>query len=97
MLVISKPLGVATTKNYYQQEFTAAENASYYTEKGELQGQWYGKLADDFGLHGTVTREQYERLVMGQDPNSGLQLIQHRDTVKTKAGETKDDRPVEKE
>ena len=87
MLKISKPLSVGTTKSYYKEEYTKAENASYYTQQGELQGQWHGKLAEDFGLKGTVTEAEYDRLVNGQHPHTAEQLIQHRDTVKTASGE----------
>ncbi|MGC2656516.1 MAG: MobF family relaxase [Bryobacteraceae bacterium] len=87
MLKISKPLSVGTTKSYYKEEYTKAENASYYTQQGELQGQWHGRLAEDFGLKGTVTEAEYDRLVNGQHPHTAEQLIQHRDTVKTASGE----------
>jgi conjugative relaxase-like TrwC/TraI family protein len=87
MLKISKPLSVGTTKSYYKEEYTKTENASYYTQQGELQGRWHGNLAEQFGLRGTVTEAEYDRLVNGQHPHTGEQLIEHRDTVKTASGE----------
>lgn len=87
MLKISKPLSTGTTKSYYKEEYTKAENATYYTQQGQLQGEWHGKLASEFELRGTVTEAQYDRLVEGQHPHTAEQLIQHRDTVKTAKGE----------
>jgi conjugative relaxase-like TrwC/TraI family protein len=86
MLKISKPLSIGTTKSYYKAEYTKSSNA-YYTQEGQLQGQWHGKLAEEFGLRGTVTEAEYDRLVEGQHPRSGQQLIKHRDTVLTKTGQ----------
>ncbi len=87
MLKISKPLSVGTTKSYYKEEFTKAENAAYYTQTGHLQGEWHGKLAEEFELKGPVTEAQYDRLVEGQHPHTAEQLIEHRDTVRTQNGE----------
>lgn len=87
MLKISKPLSTGTTKSYYKEEYTKAENAAYYSQRGQLQGQWHGKLANEFGLSGPVSEVHYDRLVEGQDPHTAEQLIAHRDTVKTAKGE----------
>ncbi|MGI8835268.1 MAG: MobF family relaxase, partial [Pyrinomonadaceae bacterium] len=48
---------------------------NYYGEKGEVNGHWYGRLAEEWELRGEVTSEQYARLVAGQDPHTGEQLI----------------------
>jgi conjugative relaxase-like TrwC/TraI family protein len=80
MMTMSKALSAGQAKDYYQQEFTSAKE-NYYSESGEVRGQWYGRLAEEWGLKGEVGSEQYERLVAGQDPNTGEQLVR---TVKSR-------------
>src|SRR3989449_4696570 len=74
MMTISKALSAGQAKDYYQQEFISAKE-NYYSESGEVCGQWYGRLAEEWGLKGEVGSEQYERLVAGQDPHTGEQLV----------------------
>ncbi len=74
MLTISPPLSAGQAQAYYKQDFTNAKE-NYYSEGGEVKGRWCGKLADEWNLKGEVTTEQYERLVVGQDPYTGEQLI----------------------
>src|SRR6266536_3719768 len=74
MMTMSKALSAGQAKDYYRQEFTSAKE-NYYSESGEVRGQWYGRLAEECGLKGEVTSEQYERLVAGQDPHTGEQLV----------------------
>jgi len=52
-----------------------------------LRGEWHGQLAATLGLAGFVSAEAFDRLAEGQHPQTGEQLIQHRDTIKTKSGE----------
>jgi conjugative relaxase-like TrwC/TraI family protein len=86
MLDISKPLTTGKVQSYYRSEYSAASNA-YFTEGGTLRGEWHGKLADVLNLKGDVTAEAFDRLAEGQHPQTGEQLIKHRDTIKTQAGE----------
>jgi conjugative relaxase-like TrwC/TraI family protein len=80
MMTMSKALSAGQAKDYYQQEFTSAKE-NYYSESGEVRGQWYGRLAEEWGLKGEVGSEQYERLVAGHDPHTGEQLVR---TVKSR-------------
>src|SRR5215208_6498661 len=74
MLTISRAISAGQARDYYKQEFTnSADN--YYREAGEVQGRWGGTLAEEWNLKGEVSSEQYERLVAGQDPRTGEQLI----------------------
>lgn len=84
MLTITK-LGMATAREYFQNEFANASN-SYFSEQGAIVGRWSGSLAGDLGLSGAVTEEAYLRLIEGQDPKSGEQWIKHRDTYLTREG-----------
>src|SRR3989442_12339489 len=74
MMTMSRALSSGQAKNYYQQEFTNAKE-NYYSESGEVEGRWYGRLAEEWKLKGEVQSEQYERLVAGQHPHTGEQLI----------------------
>jgi len=80
MMTMSKALSAGQAKDYYQQEFISAKE-NYYSESGEVRGQWYGRLAEEWELKGEVGSEQYERLVVGQDPHTGEQLVR---TVKSR-------------
>jgi len=74
MMTMSRALSASQAKNYYQQEFTNAKE-NYYSESGEVRGRWSGRLAEEWELKGKVQSEQYQRLVAGQDPHTGEQLI----------------------
>lgn len=76
MLTISKPLSASQAQAYHSKEFTSAEQA-YYTQKGDIHGEWHGKLASEWGLHGDVTEEQFQRLSEGQHPITGKQLVRY--------------------
>jgi conjugative relaxase-like TrwC/TraI family protein len=76
MITIPK-LGVGTAQSDYRTDFAAASNR-YYSEGKTLEGRWQGELAAELGLKGAVTDEQFDRLTEGQHPNTGDQLIKHR-------------------
>jgi conjugative relaxase-like TrwC/TraI family protein len=71
---MSRAISAGQAVDYYKQEFTNTKD-NYYREAGEVQGRWCGNLADESNLKGEVSSEQYERLVAGQDPHTGEQLI----------------------
>ncbi len=74
MMTISNALSTGQAETYYQQNYTS-KTENYYSECGEVTGHWFGRLAEDWGLEGEVTSEQYARLVAGQHPHTGGQLI----------------------
>jgi conjugative relaxase-like TrwC/TraI family protein len=86
MLDISKPLTTNKVQSYYRAEYSAASN-SYFSQGGALHGEWHGQLATPLGLNGVVSAEAFDRLAEGQHPETGEQLIQHRDAIKTQSGE----------
>ena len=89
MVTISRPLSASQAQAYHRSEFTSAEQ-SYYTQSDRVRGEWQGKLATQWGLTGEVTQEQFARLANGQHPETGEQLIRHRDSFeyKNERGET---------
>jgi conjugative relaxase-like TrwC/TraI family protein len=74
MMTMSRALSSSQASTYYQQEFTNAKE-NYFSESGEVQGRWSGRLAEEWELEGKVDGEQFERLVAGQDPRTGEQLV----------------------
>jgi conjugative relaxase-like TrwC/TraI family protein len=77
MLTISKPLSSTQAQTYHAKEFTAAEQ-NYWKQGDTIQGEWRGKLAEEFGLSGGVGALEFSRLAEGQHPGTGEQLVQHR-------------------
>ena len=89
MLTISKPLSSTQAQTYYAKEFTAAEQ-NYWKQEDTIQGEWRGKLAEEFGLSGAVGALEFSRLAEGQHPATGEQLVRHRSVheYKTEDGRT---------
>src|SRR5580704_16442349 len=89
MLTISKPLSSTQAQTYHAKEFTAAEQ-NYWKQEDTIQGEWRGKLAEEFGLSGGVGALEFSRLAEGQHPATGEQLVQHRviHEYKTEDGRT---------
>lgn len=77
MLTISKPLSAGQAQSYHSKEFTSREQ-NYWSQKGEIPGEWQGKLAAKFGLTGAVAAEDFARLSHGQHPQSGEQIVRQR-------------------
>ncbi len=73
-MTMSNALSAGQAETYYQKDYTS-KTENYYSEKGDVNGNWAGQLAEEWGLIGEVTSEQYARLVAGQDPRTGEQLI----------------------
>jgi conjugative relaxase-like TrwC/TraI family protein len=77
MLTISKPLSSGQAQTYHVKEFTAKEQ-NYWSQKGEIRGEWQGQLAGRFGLAGAVSAADFARLSQGQHPETGEQLVRQR-------------------
>src|ERR1700688_1072428 len=76
MLTISQPLSAGQAQTYHAEEFANARE-NYYTEANQIRGEWHGRLAEQWGLHGQVREEYFQRLSEGQQPITGEQLIRH--------------------
>src|SRR6202041_372567 len=77
MLTISKPLSAGQAQSYHQKEFIAKEQ-NYWSQRGEIAGEWQGRLATRFGLVGAVSAEDFTRLSQGQHPQTREQLVKQR-------------------
>lgn len=94
MLNISKPLSASQAQTYHAKEFTAAEQ-NYWKQGHTIQGEWHGKLSENFGLSGAVGAEEFARLSEGQHPETGKQLVSHRTVHEYKNVDGKMVSPVE--
>jgi len=88
MLTISKPLSASQAQSYHQKEFTAKEQ-NYWSQRGEIRGEWQGRLAEKFGLAGAVSAEDFARLSQGQHPQTGEQLVRQRASYQYKDADGK--------
>jgi conjugative relaxase-like TrwC/TraI family protein len=94
MLNISKPLSASQAQKYHEKEFTAAEQ-NYWKQGDTIQGEWHGRLADEFGLAGAVGAAEFARLSDGMHPQTAEQLVQHRTVHEYHNAEGKMVSPVE--
>ena len=94
MLTISKPLSSTQAQTYHAKEFTAAEQ-NYWKQEDIIQGEWRGKLAEEFGLSGAVGALEFSRLAEGQHPATGEQLVRHRAVHEYKTEDGRTVSPVE--
>jgi conjugative relaxase-like TrwC/TraI family protein len=77
MVKISKAIGSAKLQDYHKREFTSPDQ-SYWSQGQQVIGQWQGRLAEKMGLTGPVRAEEFQRLSEGQHPQTGEQLVRHR-------------------
>ena len=85
MIAISQALSTGKTQHYYTEQYAAA-SMTYYSQERQLRGEWHGELAKDMGLSGPVDELRFQRLAAGQNPYTGEQIIEHRDTYLTRTG-----------
>jgi len=76
MLRISKPLSASHAQAYHREEFANGQ-ANYYSDSDKIRGEWNGKLASQWGLHGEVWEGQFSRLANGLHPITGERLVRH--------------------
>jgi conjugative relaxase-like TrwC/TraI family protein len=88
MLTISKPLSAGQAQTYHHKEFTSKEQ-NYWSQRGEIAGEWQGRLAQQFGLTGAVSGEDFAKLSDGQHPHTGEQLVRQRASYEYKDADGK--------
>ena len=94
MLKISKALSAGKLENYHKQEFTSPDQ-SYWSQGQTVQGDWQGQLAEKYGLAGAVSADEFHRLSEGQHPQTGEQLVQHRQSFEYQGADGKTVKSVE--
>ena len=91
MVKISKPISSERVVDYHREQYAAPESAAYYSEGGQVVGQFHGELAREWGLlDQPATEEIVSRLAEGQHPRTGEQLVNHRKPVAVPAWQTAD-------
>jgi len=76
MLTISKALSAGQAQTYHAREFTS-EKQNYWNRDAQMHSEWQGRLAQAWGLRGSVGAEEFARLSEGRHPESGAQLVKH--------------------
>jgi len=76
MLTISKALSAGQARTYHAREFVS-KRQNYWGRDAHVHSEWQGRLAQEWGLHGSVGAEEFARLSEGQHPESGAQLVKH--------------------
>jgi conjugative relaxase-like TrwC/TraI family protein len=71
-----KPLSAGQARMYHEREF-ASQGQNYWSRDQQGHSEWQGKLAQQWGLDGSVGSEEFARLTEGQHPLSGEQLVRH--------------------
>jgi conjugative relaxase-like TrwC/TraI family protein len=72
----SKPLSAGQARTYHAREF-ASEQANYWSRDQQGHSEWQGRLAEQWGLSGSVGNEHFARLSEGQHPTTEAQLVRH--------------------
>src|SRR5262249_51852490 len=75
--MVSLSDGAMTVENagmYYQQHYSSRIGEYYAPSDEAASGHTLGKGAEALGLSGELTTEQFDALLRGIDPTSGLQL-----------------------
>jgi conjugative relaxase-like TrwC/TraI family protein len=49
-----------------------------WSQRGVIAGEWQGRLAEQFGLTGPVTADDFAKLSQGQHPQTGEHLVRQR-------------------
>ena len=72
----SKALSAGQARTYHAREF-ASERQNYWSRDQQGFSGWQGRLAEQWGLSGTVGNEHFARLSEGQHPFTEAQLVRH--------------------
>ncbi len=76
MLTMSKSLSGGQARTYHAREF-ASEQANYWSRDQQGHSEWQGRLAQEWGLEGSVGSEHFARLTEGQHPETQEQMVRH--------------------
>jgi conjugative relaxase-like TrwC/TraI family protein len=94
MLTISKPLSSSQAQTYHAKEFMSAEQ-NYWKQGDTILGEWQGRMAERYGLAGTIDELHFARLSEGQNPLTGEQLVRHRNGQEYTTADGTTVKPVE--
>ncbi len=72
----SKALSAGQARTYHAREF-ASERQNYWSRDQQGFSEWQGRLAEQWGLSGSVGNDHFARLSEGQHPFTEDQLVRH--------------------
>jgi conjugative relaxase-like TrwC/TraI family protein len=72
----SKALSAGQARTYHAREF-ASERQNYWSRDQQGSSEWQGRLAEQWGLSGSVGNDHFARLSEGQHPFTEEQLVHH--------------------
>ena len=70
MVTISKPLSAEPGAGVSPERVHVSPSKATIPRHNQVRGEWQGKLAAEWGLHGEVTEQQFARLANGQHPGN---------------------------
>jgi len=80
MLSPKAQYSVGDAKKYFREHLRVGD---YYAEGQHVPGQWYIKGAEDLGLSGVTTVDEFVRLCDNLNPQTGHRLTQRLKTTRT--------------
>jgi len=83
MLSPKAQFSVGDAKKYFREHLCVGD---YYTEGQRMPGHWFGNGAEDLGLAGVTTEEEFVRLCDNLHPQTGGKLTQRQKTTRTEVG-----------
>lgn len=78
MLRITVNKSASAAKKYYSEMYYSEgrDTVSYYEEKTQAIGTWHGKAADQLGLNGSISKDDFSVLCDNIKPQTGEQLTE---------------------
>lgn len=83
MLAPKAQYSLGDAKRYFKEHLSAGD---YYAESQHVAGQWFGKGAEDLGLRGVTTTEQFERLCDNLHPQTSQKLTLRQNGTRIETG-----------
>jgi conjugative relaxase-like TrwC/TraI family protein len=83
MLAPKAQYSLKDAKRYFKEHLGVGD---YYAEGQHVAGQWFGKGAEDLGLQGVTTTEQFERLCENKNPQTGQKLTLRQNATRIETG-----------
>ncbi len=80
MLAPKAQYNLADAKKYFKEHLAVGD---YYAEGQSIPGHWFGKGADDLGLSGVTTADEFARLCENLHPQTGKRLTLRQKTTRT--------------
>ena len=91
MLSAKAQKNLSNAKAYFKDHLTVGD---YYDQDQKVAGQWHGQAAENLGLRGTVSQDEFVRMCEGQHPTTGENLTLRRNESRQEDGKAVANRRV---